>query len=225
MVSDVMLAFDHLKHTVTVIANVYAGGGADLDARYAEAVSAIADVKERLAAPVPRARAGRREPPEWESNIGSEGYAAAVKRVKEYIRAGDAYQVVPSQRWTAEAPVEAFSIYRGLRTINPSPYMYFLDFEDFEIAGASPGVAREGHRPAGRAAPHRGYPAQGRHRGGGPRPRRRVAGRREGEGRARDARGPRPQRPRARVRVRQREGRRADGRRDLLARDAHSSRR
>jgi anthranilate synthase component 1 len=137
MVSDVMLAFDHLKHTVTVISNVYTGEG-DIDQRYAAAVSAIGDVRERLAAPVPRARAGRREPPQWESNIGSEGYAAAVDRCKEYIRAGDAYQIVPSQRWSAEAPVEAFSIYRGLRTINPSPYMYFLDFEDFEIAGASP---------------------------------------------------------------------------------------
>src|SRR4051794_19803794 len=137
MVSDVMLAFDHLKHTVTVLANVYTGDG-DLDQRYADAVAAIGEVRERLAAPVPRARAGRREPPEWESNLGSEGFAAAVERCKEYIRAGDAYQIVPSQRWSAGTPVEAFSIYRGLRTINPSPYMYFLDFEDFEIAGASP---------------------------------------------------------------------------------------
>jgi anthranilate synthase component 1 len=137
MVSDVLLAFDHLKHTVTVIANVYAEG--DIEARYSHAVAAIADVRERLAAaPVPRARAGRRDAPRWESNIGSEGYAAAVERAKEHIRAGDIYQVVPSQRWSAEAPVDAFSIYRGLRTINPSPYMYFLDFEDFEIAGASP---------------------------------------------------------------------------------------
>jgi anthranilate synthase component 1 len=61
-----------------------------------------------------------------------------VSRVIEYIYAGDAYQVVPSQRWSAETPVEAFSIYRGLRAVNPSPYMYFLDFGDFEIAGASP---------------------------------------------------------------------------------------
>src|SRR5204862_4556300 len=74
----------------------------------------------------------------FSSNIGSEGFAEAVERSKEYIRAGDIYQVVPSQRWSADAPVEAFSIYRGLRTVNPSPYMYFLDFEDFEIAGASP---------------------------------------------------------------------------------------
>jgi anthranilate synthase component 1 len=83
-------------------------------------------------------RAGAREAPAFQSNLGEDGYADAVERVKEYIRAGDAYQVVPSQRWSADAPVEAFSIYRGLRNVNPSPYMYFLDFEDFEIAGASP---------------------------------------------------------------------------------------
>ena len=67
-----------------------------------------------------------------------ERFEANVARIIEYIRAGDAYQVVPSQRWSAPAPVEAFSIYRGLRAVNPSPYMYFLDFGDFEIAGASP---------------------------------------------------------------------------------------
>jgi anthranilate synthase component 1 len=95
-------------------------------------------VRERLRGPVPQAGAGRREAPTFSSNLGADGYAAAVERAKEYIRAGDIYQVVPSQRWSAECPVDAFSIYRGLRAINPSPYMYFLDFEDFEIAGASP---------------------------------------------------------------------------------------
>ncbi len=137
MVSHVLLAFDHLTHRVTVLAGVFADEG-DFDRSYAEAVAAIGDVRERLAAPTPRAAAGQRTPPEWESNIGSDGYAAAVERIKEHIRAGDAYQVVPSQRWSADAPVDAFSLYRGLRTINPSPYMYFLDFEDFQIAGASP---------------------------------------------------------------------------------------
>ena len=136
MISDLMLAFDHLRHEVTVLANVFAAG--DVDRAYAEAAAAIGEVRERLAAPVPRGRAGRAEPPEFQSNIGSDGYAAAVERAKEYIRAGDIYQVVPSQRWSADAPVEAFSVYRGLRTVNPSPYMYFLDFEDFQIAGASP---------------------------------------------------------------------------------------
>jgi anthranilate synthase component 1 len=151
MVTDVLLAFDHLRHEVTVLANVVLDGhrsGAgtarplahdgDVERAYEEAAAAIADVRERLRGPVPGSSRGRREPPEYESNMGPGGYAAAVERAKEYIRAGDIYQVVPSQRWSADCPVDAFSIYRGLRAINPSPYMYFLDFEDFEIAGASP---------------------------------------------------------------------------------------
>jgi anthranilate synthase component I len=136
MVTDVLLAFDHLRHEVTVLANVVAEG--DLEAAYDDAAAAIADVRERLRGPVPQASRGRREPPEYLTNLGPGGYADAVERAKEYIRAGDIYQVVPSQRWSADCPVDAFSIYRGLRAINPSPYMYFLDFEDFEIAGASP---------------------------------------------------------------------------------------
>jgi anthranilate synthase component 1 len=138
MVSDVLLAFDHFTHTVTVMAGVYTEGEDDLDVAYGAACEAISEVRERLARPVPRARHGHREPPVWSSNIGSAGYADAVERAKEHIRAGDAYQIVPSQRWSADCPVEAFSIYRGLRAVNRSPYMYFLEFEDFQIAGASP---------------------------------------------------------------------------------------
>src|SRR5439155_537215 len=137
MVSHVMLAFDHLTHRVTVLAGVFTREY-DIDHAYDQAVAAIAGVRERLAAPTPRADAGPRVPQTWESNIGGDGYTAAVERIKEHIRAGDAYQVVPSQRWSADAPIDAFSLYRGLRTVNPSPYMYFLDFEDFQIAGASP---------------------------------------------------------------------------------------
>jgi anthranilate synthase component 1 len=136
MITDVLLAFDHLRHEVTVLANVVSEG--NLEQAYEDAAAAIAEVRERLRGPVPQTAAGRREPPRYTSNMGSDGYAGAVERAKEYIRAGDIYQVVPSQRWSADCPVDAFSIYRGLRAINPSPYMYFLDFEDFEIAGASP---------------------------------------------------------------------------------------
>ncbi len=135
MITNVLVAFDHLRHEVTVLANVES---AALESSYEEAAAAIAEVRDALRGPVPAVAAGRREPPEFSSNLGSAGYADAVERVKEYIAAGDAYQVVPSQRWTADCPVDAFSIYRGLRAINPSPYMYFLDFEDFQIAGASP---------------------------------------------------------------------------------------
>src|SRR5256885_6328065 len=76
--------------------------------------------------------------PEFQSNMPRESFEAMVARIVEYVHAGDAFQVVPSQRWSAASPVDAFSIYRGLRAVNPSPYMYFLDFGDFEVAGASP---------------------------------------------------------------------------------------
>jgi anthranilate synthase component I len=138
MLTDVLVAFDHLKHTLTVLALVEAG--ADVDAGYARAVEAIADVRRRLAGPVPRPaeRPGPRAMPEFTPNMPREAFEAMVTRIIKYVHAGDAFQVVPSQRWTAEVPCEAFSIYRGLRAVNPSPYMYFLDFGDFEIAGASP---------------------------------------------------------------------------------------
>jgi anthranilate synthase component 1 len=78
MVTDVLVAFDHLRHEISILANVFAGD--DLDKAYAEARAVIAEVRERLAAPVPRVDAGTREPPRFESNIGSAGYAAAVER-------------------------------------------------------------------------------------------------------------------------------------------------
>jgi anthranilate synthase component 1 len=139
MLTDGLVAFDHLKRTITVLANVYADE--DLDASYAQARDTIAEVRWRLAGAVPRpARppASDRVAPQFTPNMSRERFEAIVRRIIEYIYAGDAFQVVPSQRWSAPVPVEAFSIYRGLRAINPSPYMYFLDFGDFEIAGASP---------------------------------------------------------------------------------------
>src|ERR671911_1207845 len=136
MVTDVLLAFDHLRHELTVLANVVTEG--DVERAYEEAAATIAEVRERLREPVPLSGRGKLDAPEFYANLGPGGYASAVERCKEYIRAGDVYQVVPSQRWTANCPVDAFSIYRGLRAINPSPYMYFLDFEDFALAGASP---------------------------------------------------------------------------------------
>jgi anthranilate synthase component 1 len=137
MISDVLLAFDHQRHEVTVIANAFVEDGGIEDA-YGRAVETIAEVRERLREPVPVAEAARVDAPRFESNLTQEEFEATVTRIVEYVHAGDAFQVVPSQRFSAPSPVEAFSIYRGLRTVNPSPYMYFLDFGDFEIAGASP---------------------------------------------------------------------------------------
>src|SRR5918998_996177 len=87
MISDVMLAFDHLRHEVTILANVLVED--DLDAAYRSAASAIADVKERLAGPVPQIGRGKREAPEFTSNLGPDGFATAVERCREYIHAGD----------------------------------------------------------------------------------------------------------------------------------------
>ena len=141
MLTDGLVVFDHLKHTVTVIANVYAEDGGDLQGAYERARDTIAEVRWRLDRPNPRSARSpgpARVAPAFESNMTRARFEAIVARVIEYIYAGDAYQVVPSQRWSAPVGVEAFSIYRGLRAVNPSPYMYFLDFGDFEIAGASP---------------------------------------------------------------------------------------
>jgi anthranilate synthase component 1 len=138
MLSDVLLVFDHLKHTVTIMVNVAAD---DLEASYADAVATIAKARRLLDGPVPKPEAGRgpRPVPTFESNMSREQFEGMVSRIVEYVYAGDAFQVVPSQRWSAPLEgVDPFSVYRGLRVVNPSPYMYFLDFMDFQIAGASP---------------------------------------------------------------------------------------
>jgi anthranilate synthase component 1 len=139
MISDVMVCFDHMRHELTILAYAHGDDGAEFDASYERAAAAVAEVREHLRGPVPQPPPhAPREAPRFESNMPREAFEANVERIVEYIHAGDAFQVVPSQRFSAPCPVDAFSIYRGLRTVNPSPYMYFLDFGDFQIAGASP---------------------------------------------------------------------------------------
>ena len=138
MISDVLVAFDHQQHEVSVIVNAFVEDGG-IEAAYERAAETIDFVRERLRQPIPRAEASSSDrETEWTSNMTREQFEATVARIVEYVHAGDAFQVVPSQRFSADSPVEAFSIYRGLRVVNPSPYMYFLDFGDFEVAGASP---------------------------------------------------------------------------------------
>jgi anthranilate synthase component I len=141
MVSDALVVFDHLSHQVTIMVNAFVDEPAETEAAYEEAVALIERARDLLATPVPRTQAGVRPADplaELESNMTRQEYEAAVTRAKEYIYAGDIFQVVPSHRWSGPCPVEPFSLYRGLRVVNPSPYMYFLEFEDFAIAGASP---------------------------------------------------------------------------------------
>jgi anthranilate synthase component 1 len=141
MLSDTLVVFDHLKHTVTILVNADLHAEPDFERAYESAARTIAEVRGVLAGPVPRrgnTAVNTRTVPDFRSNMSRAQFEGMVERIIEYIYAGDVFQVVPSQRWSAPVPVEPFSIYRGLRVVNPSPYMYFLDFGDFQIAGASP---------------------------------------------------------------------------------------
>ena len=221
MLSDVIVAFDHLRHTVTILANAAVDDHADVEAAYAQARGSLAEVRERLAAPLPRAHAPERPEPEFEPNMPREAFEAMVARIVEYVHAGDAFQVVPSQRWSA--PVAGRAVLDLPRPARGQPVAVHV----------LPGLrGLPDRRRLARAADHRRrparlHPADRRHaparreRRRGPGDRGRPARRREGARRARDAGRPRPQRPRARVRVRDRRGRDVHERRDLLARDPH----
>ena len=144
-VTDTLIVFDHLRHKVLVISLIDAAGLRDVEgegfaAAYRRAADDIRRVVERLAAPTTR----RSLPSgngtfEVSSNFTRAGYEEAVERAKEYIRAGDAFQIVPSQRFFAEVgDLDPFLLYRGLRTVNPSPYMTYLKLGDLALVGASP---------------------------------------------------------------------------------------
>jgi anthranilate synthase component 1 len=150
MVCELMLAFDHLRRELLVIGYAFCDSPEEADAAYARAATVIDEALAALRRPVPdtpsdadadaatRSRAANGAAELFKSNLTRAEFEGNVERIIEYVRAGDAFQVVPSQRFSAPAPVEAFSIYRGLRAVNPSPYMYFVDFGDFQLAGASP---------------------------------------------------------------------------------------
>ncbi len=141
--SDNLVVFDHVKRKLLVIANMRVGRpGAPSDdpgsgfqfedeirAAYADAIARIdaiiTDLREPLVPPESRpVQSGT----EWRSNFTQKEYEAIVRKAKEYIAAGDIFQVVPSQRLSRETDAEPFTIYRALRMLNPSPYMYFLEF-------------------------------------------------------------------------------------------------
>jgi anthranilate synthase component I len=138
-----LLAFDHVKHQIQIIANVFTGGEKDgerLREKYIAACGEIARLEASLAAPVePPLPARRVEPLQIGSNLSKERYLNSIERIKEYIRAGDAFQVVFAQRFETEITTSPFQIYRALRVVNPSPYMFFLKLgNDETLLGASP---------------------------------------------------------------------------------------
>jgi anthranilate synthase component I len=150
MVTDTLLIFDNVSQTIKVVSNAYLNGkgirGAEGARKaYRDAVRKIEEVILRLRKPIRRLRkrANSIHPLSGQkivSNMTRPAFEKMVRQAKEYIRSGDIFQVVLSQRFEAETPSSPFDIYRSLRLINPSPYMYFLQFDGLELIGASPEV-------------------------------------------------------------------------------------
>ena len=138
---DSMVVFDHIHHTIKVIAHCRLDG--DIDSSYRQAAFQIDEIVNRLNNPTvnlppQEVAAVLRTNGKAESNVGREGYELMVERIREYVIAGDVIQTVPSQRLARPTAVHPFNIYRQLRTVNPSPYMFYLDLGEFQVVGASP---------------------------------------------------------------------------------------
>ena len=142
MFSDTLLVFDHISHDIKVVSHVKLDG--DIDASYAEAVEKIDALVEKLEQPLELPEHLRNfnvsdevNQSDIESNFTEPQYLQAVEKCVEYIYAGDVIQVVNSQRFSRNTSAHPFQIYRCLRSVNPSPYMYYLHLDDFDIVGAA----------------------------------------------------------------------------------------
>ncbi|MFC1991448.1 anthranilate synthase component I [Chloroflexota bacterium] len=143
MFVDTVLIFDHVTHKIKVLSHVHLDG--DIEAEYQKTVEKIDSLVDRLNQPLQIRKQMNGAIPtvsetELSSNFSRDEFEAAVEKIKTYIIAGEVIQVVPSQRLAQTTDADPFDIYRALRTINPSPYMFFFDFVDFHIIGTSPEI-------------------------------------------------------------------------------------
>src|SRR6266496_3377277 len=139
-----LIAFDHVQHRLWIVRNVFTDGHGSLRAKYNAAVRDIKETRRLLEEPVAaerptkQSKAKRQSPFKVTSNVKKPAYLAAVRKAKEYIRAGDIFQVVLSQRFSAKTKAEPFEVYRELRALNPSPYLFYLQLNDVSVVGSSP---------------------------------------------------------------------------------------
>jgi anthranilate synthase component 1 len=138
MVFDTVLAFDHVQHRILIIANARITADDDLESLYQFACAKIQFLERELERNLSVARPDQGEPLDVTSNHTKAQFEDRVRAAKEYIAAGDIYQVVLSQRFQAEVRAEPFTVYRALRHVNPSPYMYFIRMGGLSIVGSSP---------------------------------------------------------------------------------------
>ena len=142
LITETLLIFDNMQQKIKVISNVHLRDGVDPGDSYDQAMQRIDGMIGLLRKPLP-GRSERRRPvleEELQSNFSRPDFEAAVERCKDYVRSGDVIQVVLSQRFSGDLDAEPFDIYRALRTINPSPYMFYLQFNETRVIGASPEV-------------------------------------------------------------------------------------
>ena len=139
----VVAVLDGVKGEVTLVSPAWVNSGLSARAAYAQAAERVMDALRDLERPVSsthRELSGAAHVGAPESNFTKEGYLAAVEKAKDYIKAGDIFQVVPAQRWAQDFTLPPFAMYRALRRVNPSPFMFFFNYGDFQIIGASPEI-------------------------------------------------------------------------------------
>jgi anthranilate synthase component 1 len=136
-----LIIFDHFTHMVKVVCFVYLMKDADLEQTYRQACCEVDATIEQLQGPLPTSlNNDGLEVSDLRPNFLKKDFEDAVRKAKEYITAGDVIQVVLSQRFSGEISGEDFSLYRNLRSVNPSPYMFYLNFGDIKLIGASPEI-------------------------------------------------------------------------------------
>jgi len=138
MLFDTVLAFDHVQHRILIIANARITADDDLESLYQFACAKIQFLERELERSLSHPRPKPGKSLEITSSYTKEGFEAHVRKAKDYIAAGDIYQVVLSQRFEAEVGADPFTVYRALRHVNPSPYMYFIRMAGVSLVGSSP---------------------------------------------------------------------------------------
>jgi anthranilate synthase component 1 len=138
MLFDTVLAFDHVQHRILIIANARITADDDLESLYQFAVAKIQFLERELERNLSKADRASTNGLELTSNHTREQFEEHVRKAKEYIAAGDIYQVVLSQRFEADVAADPFTVYRALRHVNPSPYMYFIRMGGISVVGSSP---------------------------------------------------------------------------------------
>lgn len=141
LITDTIVIFDSMRQKIKVVSNAHLNSGTTPEEAYAEATRKIETIIRRLRSPLPNGTSpSSKMQVKLRSNVERKDFEASVEKAKEYVRSGDIIQVVLSQRFSGELSADPLDIYRVLRTLNPSPYMFFLRLEDTVIAGASPEV-------------------------------------------------------------------------------------